>query len=115
MYYIYVLIIYVFVLFISAFVLGMFSMSVKQSDEYIIYLVSGENDIKRIGKRIKEIYYEESLAGKNGARKIIIVDDIFREELSKMCDDTGFADYLLMGEIDEYLRKRTETDEQSTI
>ena len=115
MYYLYAVMLYLFVLFLSLFVLKMFSVSTKASNEYIILLINDKTDVKRIKKRIKEIYYEESLAGKNGIRQLIVADSVFREDVSQLCESFESIDYMLVSELDEYFIKKEKRDEQSAV
>jgi hypothetical protein len=106
MYYIYALVLYLFVLFISVFVLRLLSISTSQSREYIILPLTADMDIKTVEKRIKEIYYEESLAGKNGSRRLILADIRQRDDIARLCNDLDMADYVLYSELEDYLRKK---------
>ena len=111
MYYIYAVMLYLFVLFISLFVLKMFSISTKVSNEFFVMLINADADIKKTQKRIREIYYEQTLAGKNGVRGIIIVDKTYRESFWELCDGFENVDYVLLSELDDYLTKRTGSNE----
>lgn len=110
---IYAFIIILFVIFISAFTLKLCAYGNDKKTGFIVLPVS-TYDHKEAKRIAKEIYYEEMLYGFSNARHIIMIDTEQRKELAEFSDEFDMIDYILISELEEYIKKEM-TNEQKAI
>lgn len=99
-------IIYLFAIFSSLLVYMLFGKASKQIFGFIIITVTENDDEVDVLKEVKRLYYEEVFFGYKHARRIIIVDTIYRNALDELQKQYGIIDYVLIDELCEHIKKR---------
>jgi len=103
-------IIYLFAIITSLLVYILFGKASKQIYGFIIITVTEKDDVDDVLKEVKRLYYEEVFFGYKYARRIIIVDTVYRIALDELQNQYGIIDYMLVDELCDYIKKKELTN-----